>query len=200
MGHSRPSNSAPAPTVVCCHPESDQKWCGAAKITVRRRGIRDLARQQGAWANIPPKQNLKDPICFSPNLYRVRNLIERFLDKIKQCRRVATRHDKLAANYLAFIKLASIRIWLRANERHALNRRIEIIAPVYLWRLFPCPNPSNCLVTGRTNTGRPAGNHRLHGEGTMTEPFAYSIAEACAKARCGRTALYEARTQNAHPC
>jgi hypothetical protein len=38
------------------------------------------------------------------------------LIKIKQCRRVATRYDKLAANYLAFIKLTSIRIWLRANE------------------------------------------------------------------------------------
>ena len=30
--------------------------------------------------------------------------------------RVATRYDKLAANYLAFVKLASIRVWLRANE------------------------------------------------------------------------------------
>jgi transposase len=62
------------------------------------------------------KRNRKDPICFSPYLYRARNLIERFFNKIKQCRRVATRYDKLAANYLAFIKLASIRIWLRANE------------------------------------------------------------------------------------
>ncbi|WP_354181389.1 IS5 family transposase [Bradyrhizobium sp. LA6.1] len=78
--------------------------------------IRELARQQGAWANIPPKRNRKDPICFSPYLYRARNLIERFFNKIKQCRRVATRYDKLAANYLAFVKLASIRIWLRANE------------------------------------------------------------------------------------
>src|SRR6202007_980752 len=51
-----------------------------------------------------------------PYLYRARNLVERFFNKIKQCRRVATRYDKLAANYLAFIKLASIRIWLRANE------------------------------------------------------------------------------------
>jgi len=49
-------------------------------------------------------------------LYRARNLIERFFNKIKQCRRVATRYDKLAANYLAFVKLASIRTWLRANE------------------------------------------------------------------------------------
>ena len=35
---------------------------------------------------------------------------------IKQCLRVATRHDRLAANYLAFVQLASIRLWLRLNE------------------------------------------------------------------------------------
>jgi len=40
-------------------------------------------------------------------------LVERFFNKIK-CRSIATRYDKLAANYLAFIKLAAIRIWLRA--------------------------------------------------------------------------------------
>jgi transposase len=78
--------------------------------------VRELARQQGAWANIPPKRNRKDRICFSPFLYRARNLIERFFNRVKQCRRVATRYDKLAANYLTFVKLASIRIWLRANE------------------------------------------------------------------------------------
>jgi hypothetical protein len=39
-----------------------------------------------------------------------------FFNKFKQSRRIATRYDKLAANYLAFIKLASIRLWLRANE------------------------------------------------------------------------------------
>jgi transposase len=78
--------------------------------------IRTLVYEQGAWANIPPKRNRRDPICFSPYLYRSRNLVERFLNKIKQCRRVATRYGKLAANYLAFIKLASIRIWLRAYE------------------------------------------------------------------------------------
>jgi transposase len=51
-----------------------------------------------------------------PHLYRARNLVERFFNKIKQCRRVATRYDKLAANYLALIQLASIRLWLRVNE------------------------------------------------------------------------------------
>jgi transposase len=48
--------------------------------------IRELARQQGAWANIPPKRNRKDLICFSPYLYRARTLIERFFNKINQCR------------------------------------------------------------------------------------------------------------------
>src|SRR5262245_10680444 len=43
-------------------------------------------------------------------------LVERFFNKIKHCRRVATRYDKLAANYLAFVQLASIRLWLRVNE------------------------------------------------------------------------------------
>jgi len=43
----------------------------------------------------------------------------RFFNKIKQCRRVATRYDKVAANYLAFIQLASIRLWLRVNESTA---------------------------------------------------------------------------------
>ena len=78
--------------------------------------IRALVKQQGAWANIPPKRNRKEAICFSPYLYRARNLVERFFNKIKQCRRIPTRYDKLAANYLAFIKLAAIRIWLRVYE------------------------------------------------------------------------------------
>src|SRR5262249_15684524 len=78
--------------------------------------IREFVNQQGEWANIPPKGNRKDPICVSPHPYRARNLVERFFNKIKQCRRVATRYDRLAANYLAFIKLASIRLWLRSYE------------------------------------------------------------------------------------
>ena len=68
--------------------------------------------------------HLPDRVDFGTSaagLYRARNLIERFFNKIKQCRRVATRYDKLAANYLAFIKLASIRIWLRANESTPLD-------------------------------------------------------------------------------
>jgi transposase len=81
--------------------------------------IRAFVTKQGAWANIPPKRNRKNPICFSPYLYRDRNLVERFFNKIKQCRRVATRYDRLAANYLAFVKLACIRLWLRVYESTA---------------------------------------------------------------------------------
>ena len=81
--------------------------------------IREMINGQGAWANIPPKSNRKDPICFSPYLYKARNLVERFFNKIKHFRRIATRYDKLAANYMAMIKLASIRVWLRAYESTA---------------------------------------------------------------------------------
>ncbi len=63
--------------------------------------IREMIDGQGAWANIPSKSNRKDPICFSPHLYKARNLVERFFNKIKYFRRIATRYDKLAANYMA---------------------------------------------------------------------------------------------------
>jgi transposase len=67
--------------------------------------IRELAMKKGAWANIPPESNRSDPICFSPYLYCARNQVERFFNRIKRCRRVATRYDRLAANYLALVNL-----------------------------------------------------------------------------------------------
>src|SRR5262249_26633479 len=78
--------------------------------------IRTLVVQHGASANIPPRATRKNALCFTPHLYHARNLVERFFNKIKHCRRVATRYDKLAGHYLAFIQLASIRLWLRVNE------------------------------------------------------------------------------------
>ncbi|MER8855996.1 transposase, partial [Mesorhizobium australicum] len=48
-----------------------------------------------------------------------RNLIERFFSKLKHFRRVATRYDKLAANFLAMIQLGSMRLWFRAYESTA---------------------------------------------------------------------------------
>lgn len=78
--------------------------------------LRMAVKERKAWANIPPKANRKDPICFSPYLYTARNRVERFFNKAKQVRRIATRYDKLAENYLAALKLVSVRIWLRNYE------------------------------------------------------------------------------------
>ena len=78
--------------------------------------IRDLIWNRGGWANIPPKRHRKDPVNFSPYLYKDRNLIERFFNKIKHFRRIATRYDKLAANFLAMLKLACFRLWMRTYE------------------------------------------------------------------------------------
>ena len=112
--HSRRSPRQPACSQALVTPE-----IGAMLLADRGYDadwIRALVSEHGAWANIPPRRNRNDALCFSPYLYRARNLVERFFNKIKQCRRAATRYDKLAANYLAFIQLASIRLWLCANE------------------------------------------------------------------------------------
>ena len=81
--------------------------------------IRRFVSSRGGWANIPPRRNRRDPICFSPYLYRHRNHVERFFNRMKHCRRIATRYEKHAANFLAFVKLAAIRLWLRFNESTA---------------------------------------------------------------------------------
>jgi transposase len=80
---------------------------------------RIMVTEQGGWANIPPKTNRKSPICFSPWLYKQRNLVERFFNKLKYYRRIATRYDKLGSAYLAMVKLACIRIRLRHYESTA---------------------------------------------------------------------------------
>lgn len=64
-------------------------------------GIRDLIEAQGAVPNIPAKSNRRWKPCFSKTLYRERNQVERFFSKLKHFRRIATRYDKLAANFLA---------------------------------------------------------------------------------------------------
>ena len=73
----------------------------------------DGITQTGAAAVIPPKRNRKIQRSYDPELYKERNLIERFFNKLKQFRRVATRYDKLLANFMGFVKLAAIAIWLR---------------------------------------------------------------------------------------
>ena len=74
--------------------------------------IRAGAADRGVWANIPPRVIRKDVFSFSPWVYRQRNLVERFFNRIKQFRGIATRYDRRSDNYLAALKLAAIRIWL----------------------------------------------------------------------------------------
>jgi len=81
--------------------------------------IRTLIEEQGATPNIPAKSNRKWKRCFNTRLYRECNLIERFFPKLKHFRRVATRYDKPADNFLAMVQLAPIRLWLRAYESTA---------------------------------------------------------------------------------
>jgi transposase len=81
--------------------------------------LRDSIAEQGGRANIPPKTLRKSPICFSPWLYKQRNLIERFFNKLKYFRRIATRYDKLGSAFAAMVQLACIRIRLRHYESTA---------------------------------------------------------------------------------
>jgi transposase len=81
--------------------------------------LRQQATDQEVWANIPPKSNRKGSFVFSAFLYRYRNLVERFFSKLKQFRGIATRYDKNPDNFLAAIKLASARIWIRSYESAA---------------------------------------------------------------------------------
>ena len=78
--------------------------------------LRKTMNARGAWANIRPMPNRVNVPAFSPFLYRYRNHVERFFNKLKHFRAVATRYEKHAANFLALVKLAAIRIWLRTYE------------------------------------------------------------------------------------
>ncbi|PNG25610.1 IS5/IS1182 family transposase [Methylocella silvestris] len=75
--------------------------------------IRRQVEKGGAMPNIPPKANRKWKNCFSPYLYRNRNAIERMFCRLKDFRRVATRYDRNAANFLAAVCIAAtVSYWL----------------------------------------------------------------------------------------
>lgn len=66
----------------------------------------------GAQAVIPPKETRLVQRPFDRHLYKHRNLIERCFCRLKQFRRIATRYDKLASRFAAFIALAAAVVWL----------------------------------------------------------------------------------------
>jgi transposase len=81
----------------------------------------DTLKQRAITPVIPPRANRKAPRECDFVLYRERNLVERFFNKIKHFRAIATRYDKLARNFLAAVQLISAMVLL--NSRQALVDR-----------------------------------------------------------------------------
>ena len=75
--------------------------------------VRRKIEAKGAAPNIPPKVNRVWKSSFSPYLYRSRNAIERMFNRLKDFRRIATRYDRLATNFLAAVCIAAtVSYWL----------------------------------------------------------------------------------------
>jgi transposase len=79
--------------------------------------LREALATRRAKANIKPMPNRVNIPKFNKKLYRKRNLVERFFNKLKHFRAIATRFEKHDANYMALVKLASARIWMRFMSR-----------------------------------------------------------------------------------
>ena len=75
--------------------------------------IREYITFCGAIYTIPPKENCAKPWFCDYYTYKERHLVECFFNKMKAFRRIATRYDKLAASFIAFVHLAAI--WLLAK-------------------------------------------------------------------------------------
>lgn len=78
--------------------------------------LRERLAERGAWANIRAMPHRLEAPAFSHYLYKQRNAVERFFNKLKHFRAIAIRYDKRDDNFLASVKLASLRIWLRFND------------------------------------------------------------------------------------
>jgi transposase len=74
--------------------------------------ILELISARGALAVIPPTRSRKVRRRYDRTLYKERNHVERFFNRIKQYRGLATRYEKTATSYLAMLHLACLRLWL----------------------------------------------------------------------------------------
>lgn len=75
--------------------------------------VRQSLLLKGVMPVIPPKANRRTPAPCDFHRYRDRNRIERMFNRLKQARRIATRYDKTATSFLAFLCLAASRIWIK---------------------------------------------------------------------------------------
>ena len=75
--------------------------------------LRAFIADRGAQAVIPSTRSRTTPIPHDRDAYRDRNRIERCFNKLKHFRRFATRYDRRAVHYLAFIHIAAAILWLR---------------------------------------------------------------------------------------
>ena len=71
-----------------------------------------LIQAAGAQAVIPPRSNRREQRAYDRHVYKDRNLVERFFNRIKQFRRIATRYEKLAYNFISLLNLVCTYIWL----------------------------------------------------------------------------------------
>jgi transposase len=78
-----------------------------------KKALVDQIESRGAQAVIPTQKNRKEQRDVDEHLYRERNVCERFWSKAKQYRRVATRYEKKAANFLAFAWVAALMVMLK---------------------------------------------------------------------------------------
>lgn len=80
------------------------------------RAILELIAARGGRGHIPTQRDRKQQRSVDPAIYRQRNLVERFFNKLKHFRKIATRYEKSARNYLAAVLMASVRLWARHYE------------------------------------------------------------------------------------
>jgi transposase len=82
----------------------------------------NIVRSQNAEPIIPPRKNRTEQRTIDKEEYKKRNVVERFMNVIKQCRRVATRYEKTARNFLAFVQFASTFVLLNGTRISQIER------------------------------------------------------------------------------
>lgn len=78
----------------------------------RNQWIRDYLRRRGIRYTLPHKSNQPRRGPFDKALYKTRNRVERLFNRLKQNRRLATRYEKSAENFLAMLQIASVLLWI----------------------------------------------------------------------------------------